>query len=211
MEENVQENPVREERAAGENPADEVGVRVDPAELATRPLSQFILSKEYAGVSSNPELIRPVTLVAAARPVGERRAAPVSSTTRRIEYPFYDDDESDAPPAAEEPIVPESAAAVIETAPDEEPVVLDLAPERPVTAAVRTDRRAGRAGGFGPAGRPAAAFGQLQRGVARRGGVSPAGGARPPRRVSSPQFLFQRGLFVSAAFRLIPPCNSPRA
>lgn len=133
MEENVQENPVREERAAGENPANEVGVRVDPAELATRPLSQFILSKEYAGVSSNPELIRPVTLVAAARPVGERRAAPVSSTTRRIEYPFYDDDESDAPPAAEEAIVPESAAAVIETAPDEEPVVLDLAPERPVT------------------------------------------------------------------------------
>ena len=129
MENGVQENQVRENRAAGESPADGVGVRVDQAELATRPLSQFILSKEYAGVSANPELIRPVTLVTTPRPAEARQGAAFPAAPaplRRIEYPFYDDDEpvsAPEPPAEPMPGEPESGAG---------PEVLDLSPDRPV-------------------------------------------------------------------------------
>ena len=132
MENGVQENQVRESFPAGEIPADGVKIRVDPAELTTRPLSQFILSKEYVGVSANPELIRPVTLVAASGSAEERRREPVSAPARRIEYPFYDDDESDSSPVTVETCRtepetvdrPESADA---------PEVLDLAADRPVS------------------------------------------------------------------------------
>lgn len=129
MENDVQENQMREEPTAGEVPAVKVGVRVDSAELATRPLSQFILSKEYAGVSANPELIRPVTSVAAPCPADERRretSAPIPA--RRIEYPFYDDEPESADDGDPLP-PPDSGTAVPDSA---EPEVLELSPERPV-------------------------------------------------------------------------------
>ena len=141
MEIGVQESQMRETRAAGESPADGGGVRVDQAELATRPLSQFILSKEYAGVSANPELIRPVTLVTAPRPASGRQSAapPVAPAPfRRIEYPFYDSD--DAPVPVPEPArdaageMPEPSAEPMPVGPESGagPEVLDLTPDRPV-------------------------------------------------------------------------------
>ena len=155
MENGVQENQISENRAAEQPSAEEVGVRVDQAELATRPLSQFILSKEYAGVSANPELIRPVTLVAASRPAEVRQGAASPSApapTRRIEYPFYDDDdESDPEP---ETAIRENVNETPEPSADPEPVesaaagpeVLELSADRPVappqpTAAIEPEAR----------------------------------------------------------------------
>jgi hypothetical protein len=97
-----EQNEVREKNVPEEASSGEVEVRIDSADLSARPLSQFILAKQYEGITANAGSARPVTLVASVRPVGGKGPAARKSPRRyvspcRVEYPLYDSDADSFP------------------------------------------------------------------------------------------------------------------